>query len=48
MGTKKRKQVHILCRRCGRKSYNVIKKRCSHCGFGRSSKLRKYAWIRRI
>jgi large subunit ribosomal protein L37e len=41
---KKNKKVHIICRRCGRRSYHIREKRCSACGFGRSSKIRKYAW----
>jgi large subunit ribosomal protein L37e len=35
---------HVICRRCGRKTYNPDKGYCSHCGFGRSSKIRAYAW----
>jgi large subunit ribosomal protein L37e len=35
---------HIRCRRCGKVSYRVDKKYCSYCGYGRSSKWRKYAW----
>ncbi|MCC6017628.1 MAG: 50S ribosomal protein L37e [archaeon YNP-LCB-003-016] len=38
------KKTHIVCRRCGHHSYNIKKKRCAHCGFGRSSKMRKYSW----
>jgi len=38
------KKTHIVCRRCGHHSYNIKKKRCAHCGFGRSSKIRKYSW----
>jgi len=30
---------HVICRRCGRKTYNPDKGYCSHCGFGRSSKI---------
>mgnify|MGYP000097142520 CR=1 FL=1 len=41
---KSNKIVHIACRRCGRHSYNVSKGYCSACGFGRSRKIRKYAW----
>ena len=39
-----RKRTHILCRRCGKKSYHVRDKICAACGFGKSSKLRKLAW----
>ncbi len=41
---KKNKRTHILCRRCGKKSYHVRDSECSSCGFGKSSKLRKFAW----
>ncbi|MGC8812369.1 MAG: 50S ribosomal protein L37e [Candidatus Aenigmatarchaeota archaeon] len=41
---KRRKIVHIRCRRCGRHSYNVKTKVCAACGYGKSSKLRKYSW----
>jgi len=34
----------IGCRRCGRPSYHVSKKKCSSCGFGKSARLRKYNW----
>ncbi|MEM5805499.1 MAG: 50S ribosomal protein L37e [Candidatus Aenigmatarchaeota archaeon] len=35
---------HIRCRRCGKHSYRVDKKYCSHCGYGRSSKIRRFSW----
>ncbi|KAJ5070685.1 ribosomal protein L37 [Anaeramoeba ignava] len=40
---KRHKKSHILCRRCGRRSFHVQKARCSSCGFP-SAKLRKYNW----
>ncbi|MEM4475299.1 MAG: 50S ribosomal protein L37e [Fervidicoccaceae archaeon] len=39
-----RSKTHIRCRRCGRTSYNVSKKRCAACGFGASRRLRRYSW----
>jgi large subunit ribosomal protein L37e len=39
-------KTHIRCRRCGRHSYNIRKKYCSHCGYGRSSKIRSYNWMK--
>jgi large subunit ribosomal protein L37e len=36
-------KTHTLCRRCGRSTYHIQKKRCSACGFP-SSKIRKYNW----
>ncbi|RQD82280.1 MAG: 50S ribosomal protein L37e [Methanocalculus sp. MSAO_Arc2] len=38
------KRPHIVCRRCGRRSYHARHKICSACGFGRSARLRSYAW----
>ncbi|MBS3155496.1 50S ribosomal protein L37e [Candidatus Woesearchaeota archaeon] len=44
MGKKSGKKNFIPCRRCGRKTYHVKKKKCASCGFGRSAKMRKYNW----
>ena len=44
MGKKSGKKTHILCRRCGSRSYHVRKTICSKCGFGATSKVRKYTW----
>ncbi|MCS7097183.1 MAG: 50S ribosomal protein L37e [Candidatus Methanomethylicia archaeon] len=44
-GKASKKKTHIRCRRCGRNSYHIRKKYCAACGFGSSSKLRKYAWV---
>ncbi|MBL7206789.1 MAG: 50S ribosomal protein L37e [Candidatus Aenigmarchaeota archaeon] len=41
---KKNKKSHVLCRRCGNHSYSFKKKSCSKCGFGKSKKLKTYAW----
>lgn len=35
---------HIICRRCGRRSYHVKKKVCSACGFGASKRIKRYSW----
>jgi len=35
---------HIRCRRCGRTSYHLSKGYCAACGFGKSSKIRRYSW----
>ncbi|RLE56500.1 MAG: 50S ribosomal protein L37e [Thermoprotei archaeon] len=43
-GKHSRGKTHIRCRRCGRHAYNVRKKYCAACGFGRSSRMRKYSW----
>ncbi len=41
---KRRKIVHVRCRRCGRHSYNVKSKVCAACGYGKRKTIRKYAW----
>ena len=41
---KHNKKTHIRCRRCGRHSYHVRDKICAACGFGKSSKIKKYSW----
>ncbi|MDD1706092.1 MAG: 50S ribosomal protein L37e [Methanoregulaceae archaeon] len=38
-------KVHIACRRCGSISYHLRHRICSACGFGRSTRMRKYNWI---
>jgi len=43
-GKRGRNKVAIKCRRCGRRSYHMTKKKCSACGFGKSTKTRGYAW----
>ncbi|MBI2670819.1 50S ribosomal protein L37e [Candidatus Woesearchaeota archaeon] len=37
---------HIRCRRCGNRSYHMKQKVCSSCGFGASSRLRHYSWMK--
>ncbi len=41
---KKNKKTHIACRRCGKRAYHVRKKVCAACGFGSSSRIRKFSW----
>ncbi|NOZ81467.1 MAG: 50S ribosomal protein L37e [DPANN group archaeon] len=43
-GKKSGKTTHIVCRRCGQKTYHMRKKVCSSCGYGKSAKLRSYSW----
>ncbi|MEA2090342.1 MAG: 50S ribosomal protein L37e [Thermoproteota archaeon] len=43
-GKRGKKTLHIKCRRCGRRAYHVKKKRCSACGYGESTKIRRYSW----
>ncbi|MBU2639089.1 MAG: 50S ribosomal protein L37e [Nanoarchaeota archaeon] len=47
MGKKSSGKTHIRCRRCGKPTYHASKKHCSSCGFGNSSKLRRYSWNKR-
>ena len=42
-GKHNNKLVHVVCRRCGKRSYHQRKKRCASCGFGRSASRRLYA-----
>ncbi|HLC74024.1 MAG TPA: 50S ribosomal protein L37e [Candidatus Nanoarchaeia archaeon] len=44
MGKRSRFRLHIRCRRCGESSYHKQKGRCSHCGFGATTKLRQFNW----
>ena len=39
-----RETTHIRCRRCGRRAYNVKKRKCAACGFGASAKMYKHSW----
>ncbi|MEM3546590.1 MAG: 50S ribosomal protein L37e [Candidatus Bathyarchaeia archaeon] len=47
MGKYGRETLHIRCRRCGRRSYNVKKRKCVACGFGASRKLLDFSWRNR-
>lgn len=43
-GKAARGKVHIVCRRCGKHSYHATHRVCASCGYGKSSKRRKYNW----
>jgi len=47
MGKRSKGVTHIKCRRCGRVAYNVSKKYCAACSFGRSKRIRRYSWSSR-
>jgi len=40
------KKTHIICRRCGRRAYNVRTGICASCGFGKSKRMREYNWAK--
>ncbi|MEK6922882.1 MAG: 50S ribosomal protein L37e [Nanoarchaeota archaeon] len=47
-GLKGRAKLHYPCRRCGRSSYHKKSGVCSHCGYGKTKKMRKYSWQKKI
>lgn len=38
------KTTHTICRRCGKHSYHMRKAQCASCGFGKTKRIRTYAW----
>ena len=42
------KVTHARCRRCGKRTYHLNKRQCASCGYGRSAKLRKYRWDKKL
>lgn len=47
-GKKGRGKTHIICRRCGKRSFNVAKGYCASCGFGKSSKILKHKQKKKV
>ncbi len=43
-GKKSSGKLHIMCRRCGSRSYHMKRGECASCGFGKGPRLRKYSW----
>ena len=42
---KRTSKSHVTCRRCGRRTWHIQKKRCSSCGYGHTSgKMRRFGW----
>ncbi|MFA6805693.1 MAG: 50S ribosomal protein L37e [Candidatus Methanomethylophilaceae archaeon] len=39
-------KTHIPCRRCGKRSYHARKGVCASCGYGKTAKMRTYAWAK--
>ena len=44
---RRQKTTHIRCRRCGRNAYHKQKKVCASCGYGETSRIRKYNWSKK-
>ncbi len=44
MGKRSRGKTHIMCRRCGHRSYHAAHGVCAKCGFGKSKRIRSFAW----
>lgn len=36
-----------MCRRCGEKSYHMKRAVCSSCGYGKSTKIKSYKYIKK-
>jgi len=47
MGKRSTGKLHIACRRCGKISFHMKRAECSSCGYGKSSRLRKYNWSKK-
>lgn len=43
-GKHSRGYTHILCRRCGKRSFHAAHGVCASCGFGKTAKIRSYSW----
>jgi len=43
-GRRSGKKTHIRCRRCGKHSFHARHRVCASCGFGATTRLRKYSW----
>lgn len=47
MGKKSGGKLHIMCRRCGERSFHMKTAECASCGYGKSARLRKYSYVRK-
>jgi large subunit ribosomal protein L37e len=47
MGRRSGKKNMIHCRRCGRRTYHLRKKKCAACGYGKSARMRKYKFYKK-
>ncbi len=41
---KRNKLLHTTCKRCGAHAYNMRKKFCAKCGYGKSKKVKDFSW----
>ena len=48
MGKKSGKKNMIYCRRCGKRTFNLRKGKCSACGYGKSKRIRGYKWAKKL
>ncbi|MFA5406562.1 MAG: 50S ribosomal protein L37e [Candidatus Nanoarchaeia archaeon] len=46
-GKKSKGKSHIMCRRCGKPSFHASHNVCASCGYGKTSKIRSYAWAKK-
>ncbi|MBN2368440.1 50S ribosomal protein L37e [Candidatus Woesearchaeota archaeon] len=47
MGKKSGKKSHFRCRRCGEHTFHFKTGICSSCGYGKTTKIRSYAWMKK-
>ena len=38
----KHNKSHVLCRRCGKRSYHYQKQQCASCGYGKTTGMRSF------
>jgi large subunit ribosomal protein L37e len=46
-GLQSKGKTHIVCRRCGKRTFHVSRKICASCGYGKSKRLRSYGWAKK-
>ena len=47
MGKRSTGKLHIMCRRCGQRSFHMKKSVCSSCGYGKFARMRTYSYVRK-
>ncbi|MDH5401530.1 MAG: 50S ribosomal protein L37e [Candidatus Heimdallarchaeota archaeon] len=43
-GKHNKRAPHIICRRCGKRSFHRQNNICSSCWFGKTAKRRQFSW----